>query len=151
MGRRLKSLAAPTARAVQCNEVYLEPEAIDDLRKLGPAADKRYSLGHTIHHLGLSLMNDTLLDVFVGGFLGWIASLITLRYSERRGRLQAPLNYLKVMRDRTSGIYEKAIEVLEVNAAKDHLPVRLIAISLSSCQKKYEPPLLVNTPPRATN
>jgi hypothetical protein len=28
-------------RAVQSNKVYLPQEAIDDLRKLGPAADKR--------------------------------------------------------------------------------------------------------------
>jgi hypothetical protein len=31
----------PPPKAVQSNEVYLPQEAIDDLRKLGPTADKR--------------------------------------------------------------------------------------------------------------
>lgn len=72
-------------------------------------------------------MNDTLLGVLVGGFLGWIAPLITLRYSEKRWRLEALVSHLKAERDRMSSIYEKAIEVLEENANEDYLPVRVIA------------------------
>ena len=72
-------------------------------------------------------MNDTLLGVLVGGFLGWIAPLITLRYGEKKWRLEARLSHLKAERDRICGIYEKAIEVLEEKAGENHLPIGLVA------------------------
>jgi hypothetical protein len=40
-GDDLNPLSPPPAQAVQSNEVYLPQEAINDLRKLGAAADKR--------------------------------------------------------------------------------------------------------------
>jgi len=55
-------------------------------------------------------MNDALIGVVVGGLIAWVAPLITLRYTERRWRFEAKMNYLKSERDRFEKLYEVNLE-----------------------------------------
>ena len=55
-------------------------------------------------------MNDALIGVVVGGLIAWVAPLLTLRYSERRWRFEAKMNYLKEERDRFEKLYELNLE-----------------------------------------
>ena len=72
-------------------------------------------------------MNDTLLGVIVGGFIGWIAPLLTLRYGERRWKFEANLAHLKFERDKFAALYEKTIENIELNAGSRELPIKTLA------------------------
>ena len=62
-------------------------------------------------------MNETLLGVLLGGLIGWIAPLMTLKYGERRWKFEAKLAYLKSERDRFEALYERTVETL--NASED--------------------------------
>lgn len=55
-------------------------------------------------------MNDALIGVVVGGLIAWVAPLLTLRYTERRWRFEAKMNYLKSERDRIERLYELNLE-----------------------------------------
>ena len=72
-------------------------------------------------------MNDTLLGVIVGGLIGWIAPLLTLRYGERRWKFEANLTHLKSERDKFATLYEKTIENIESNAGSSALPIKTLA------------------------
>ena len=72
-------------------------------------------------------MNDTLLGVIVGGLIGWIAPLLTLRYGERRWKFEANLMHLKSERDKFATLYEKTIENIESNAGSSALPIKTLA------------------------
>lgn len=58
-------------------------------------------------------MNDALIGVVVGGLIAWVAPLLTLRYTERRWRFEAKMNYLKSERDRFEKLYELNLERFE--------------------------------------
>ncbi len=51
-------------------------------------------------------MNDALIGVVVGGLIAWVAPLLTLRYTERRWRFEARMDYLTSERDRFEKLYE---------------------------------------------
>ena len=72
-------------------------------------------------------MNDTLLGVIVGGLIGFIAPLLTLRYGERRWKFEANIAHLKSERDRFASLYEKTIEDIESNAGSRELPIKTLA------------------------
>ena len=72
-------------------------------------------------------MNETLLGVIVGGLIGWIAPLLTLRYGERRWKFEANLAHLKSERDKFATLYEKTIEDIETNAGSQSLPIKMLA------------------------
>ncbi len=72
-------------------------------------------------------MNDTLLGVIVGGLIGWIAPLLTLRYGERRWKFEANLAHLKSERDKFATLYEKTIENIESNVGSRELPIKTLA------------------------
>lgn len=55
-------------------------------------------------------MSDALIGVVLGGLIGWVSPLLTLRYTERRWRLEAKLQYLKSERDRFEKLYERNLE-----------------------------------------
>jgi gas vesicle protein len=57
-------------------------------------------------------MTDTLLGVVIGGLIGWIAPLMTLRYGERRWKFEARLNELKSVRERFERLYESNLKLL---------------------------------------
>ena len=64
-------------------------------------------------------MNDTLIGVLVGGLIGWIAPLLTLRYSERRWKVEALVTLLQLERERFGGIYETALKTFAAGATED--------------------------------
>ena len=64
-------------------------------------------------------MTDTLLGVVIGGLIGWIAPLMTLRYGERRWRFEARLNELKSVRERFERLYESNLKLLVEGMAKN--------------------------------
>lgn len=72
-------------------------------------------------------MNDTLIGVIVGGLIGWITPLLTLRYGERRWKFEANLAHLKSERDKFATLYEKTIEIIESNAGSRALPIKTLA------------------------
>ncbi len=72
-------------------------------------------------------MNDTLLGVLVGGLIGWITPLLTLRYSERRWQFEAKLNHLKSERDKFESLYERAVAALEERDDEKLLSIKLLA------------------------
>lgn len=55
-------------------------------------------------------MNDALIGVVVGGLIAWVAPLLTLRYTERRWRFDARMNYLNSERERFEKLYENNLE-----------------------------------------
>jgi len=55
-------------------------------------------------------VSDALIGVVVGGLIAWVAPLLTLRYTERRWRFEAKINYLKAERDRFEKLYERNLE-----------------------------------------
>ena len=64
-------------------------------------------------------MTDTLLGVVIGGLIGWIAPLMTLRYGERRWKFEAKLNELKSVRERFERLYESNLKQLGDGMAKN--------------------------------
>jgi hypothetical protein len=72
-------------------------------------------------------MNETLLGVIVGGLIGCIAPLLTLRYGERRWKFEANLAHLKSERDKFELLYEKTIENIESNSSEQALPMKVLA------------------------
>ncbi len=72
-------------------------------------------------------MNETLLGVLVGGLIGWIAPLLTLRYSERRWKFEAKLNHLKSERGRFETLYERTVASLEERNDEEMLPIKMVA------------------------
>lgn len=72
-------------------------------------------------------MNDTLLGVLVGGLIGWITPLLTLRYSERRWQFEAKLNHLKSERDKSESLYERTVVALEERNDDKLLSIKMLA------------------------
>ena len=72
-------------------------------------------------------MNDTLLGVLLGGLIGWIAPLLTLRYGERRWKFEARLSHLKSERDRFESLYERTVSSIEENASDGTLSIKMLA------------------------
>lgn len=87
-------------------------------------------------------MNDTLLGVIVGGLIGWIAPLLTLRYGERRWKFEANLALLKSERDKFAALYEKTIENIESNVGSRELPIKtltdIIVLMPSEISKAFD-------------
>lgn len=57
-------------------------------------------------------MSETLFGVLLGGLIGWIAPLMTLKYGERRWRFEAKVSHLKSEREQFAELYEKTIKTL---------------------------------------
>jgi gas vesicle protein len=55
-------------------------------------------------------LDNTLIGVIIGGMIGWIAPLLTLRYSERKWKFQAKVEFLQSERDRFERLYERNLE-----------------------------------------
>ena len=72
-------------------------------------------------------MNETLLGVLLGGLIGWIAPLLTLRYGERRWKFEAKLSHRKAERNRFESLYERTIVSIEENADEGNLSIRMLA------------------------
>jgi gas vesicle protein len=70
---------------------------------------------------------EALIGVVVGGLIAWIAPLLTLRYSERKWRFEAKLNYLKAERDRFEKLYESALEKFVNGMAEGRYSINTIA------------------------
>ena len=64
-------------------------------------------------------MNETLIGVVLGGLIGWIAPLLTLRYSERRWKKEALVAILKLERDRMEGLYDRTLQSFLEGATKN--------------------------------
>lgn len=72
-------------------------------------------------------MSDALLGVLIGGVIGWIAPLLTLRYGERRWRFETKLAHLKAERERFEGLYEEALKLFGEGAAQNGYSIPMIA------------------------
>lgn len=72
-------------------------------------------------------MSDALFGVVIGGLIGWIAPLLTLRYGERRWRFETKLAHLKAERDRFEQLYEEALRLFGDGAAKNSYSTPMIA------------------------
>lgn len=72
-------------------------------------------------------MNDTLLGVIIGGLIGWITPLLTLRYSERRWQFEAKLNHLKSERDKFESLYERTVVALDERGDERMLSIKMLA------------------------
>lgn len=62
-------------------------------------------------------MSEILVGVFLGGLIGWIAPLLTLRYGERRWKFEARIAHLKSERQRRESLYEKNLQLFGEGAA----------------------------------
>lgn len=51
-------------------------------------------------------MNEAIIGVIVGGLIAWVAPLLTLRYTERRWKIESKMAYLKSERERFEKLYE---------------------------------------------
>jgi hypothetical protein len=56
-------------------------------------------------------MSGTLIGVFIGGLIAWVAPLLTLRYGERRWRFEKTLEHLKAERSRFDAHDEQALKL----------------------------------------
>lgn len=72
-------------------------------------------------------MSDALFGVLIGGLIGWVAPLLTLRYGERRWRFETKLAHLKAERDRFEGLYEEALKLFGEGVAKNSYSTSMIA------------------------
>ncbi|MFO7603601.1 MAG: hypothetical protein R6X06_07280 [Gammaproteobacteria bacterium] len=72
-------------------------------------------------------MNDAIIGVIVGGLIAWVAPLITLRYTERRWRFEAKMNYLKTERDRFEKLYEVNLERFAKGLSEDSYSSEMFA------------------------
>lgn len=72
-------------------------------------------------------MSDALFGVLLGGLIGWIAPLLTLRYGEKRWRFEIKLTHLKADRDRFERLYEEALKLFGEGAATNSYSTPMIA------------------------
>lgn len=72
-------------------------------------------------------MSDALFGVIIGGLIGWIAPLLTLRYGEKRWRFETKLSHLKAERDRFERLYEEALRLFGEGAVKNSYSTSMIA------------------------
>lgn len=72
-------------------------------------------------------MSDAIFGVLIGGLIGWIAPLLTLRYGERRWRFETKLVHLKAERERFEKLYEEALKLFGEGAAKNSYSTLMIA------------------------
>lgn len=72
-------------------------------------------------------MSDALLGVLVGGVIGWIAPLLTLRYGERRWRFETKLAHLRAERARFEKLYEEALKLFGEGVVKNDYSIPMIA------------------------
>lgn len=64
-------------------------------------------------------MNNVLIGVVVGGLIGWVTPLLTLRYTERRWRFEARMSYLRAERERFEKLYERNLQRFSRGLRKD--------------------------------
>lgn len=87
-------------------------------------------------------MSDVLIGVVIGGLIGWIAPLMTLRYSERRWRFELKLNHLKAERDRFEKLYEENLELfgkgLAENAYSSIMSANMLVLMPKELDDVYE-------------
>lgn len=72
-------------------------------------------------------MSDALFGVIIGGLIGWIAPLLTLRYGERRWRFEKKLAYLKAERKRFEKLYEESLKIFGEGAVVNSYSTPMIA------------------------
>jgi gas vesicle protein len=72
-------------------------------------------------------MSDALFGVLIGGIIGWIAPLLTLRYGERRWRFETKLAHLRTERARFEKLYEDALKLFGEGAVKNGYSIPMIA------------------------
>lgn len=72
-------------------------------------------------------MSDALFGVLIGGVIGWIAPLLTLRYGERRWRFETKLAHLRAERARFEKLYEEALKLFGEGAVKNGYSIPMIA------------------------
>jgi hypothetical protein len=72
-------------------------------------------------------MSEALIGVLIGGLIGWVAPLLTLRYGERRWRFETKLGHLKAERLRFEEHYETALKLFADGAATGSYSSSMIA------------------------
>lgn len=72
-------------------------------------------------------MSEALIGVLIGGLIGWVAPLLTLRYGERRWRFETKLAHLNAERLRFEAHYEKALQLFSKGAAENSYSSNMIA------------------------
>ena len=72
-------------------------------------------------------MSEALIGVLLGGVIGWIAPLLTLRYGERRWGFETKLAHLKAERERFERLYEEALKLFGEGAAQNGYSISMIA------------------------
>lgn len=72
-------------------------------------------------------MSEALIGVLIGGLIGWVAPLLTLRYGERRWRFETKLGHLKAERLRFEAHYEQALELFSKGVAENSYSSNMIA------------------------
>lgn len=72
-------------------------------------------------------MSDALFGVLIGGLIGWVAPLLTLRYGERRWRFETKLAHLKAERERFEKLYDEALKLFGEGAAINSYSTPMIA------------------------
>jgi gas vesicle protein len=82
-------------------------------------------MSRALHHQ--TIMNDTLLGVLAGGLIGWIAPLLTLRYSERRWKTEALIALFQAERERMESMYESALKSFATGAAENNYSSNMTA------------------------
>ncbi len=86
-------------------------------------------------------MNDALVGVVIGGLVAWVAPLLTLRYTERRWRFEAKMNYLKSERERFEKLYEinlkRFSEGIEDNSYSSVMSAEVLTIMPKEIKELY--------------
>lgn len=79
------------------------------------------------------MISEALAGVVVGGLIGWVAPLLTLRYGERRWKHEALIAHMKAERDRFEAMYEKNLRLLSegLNEGSYHITMVSEMIVLS--------------------
>jgi gas vesicle protein len=78
-------------------------------------------------------MSDAIIGVLVGGLIGWVAPFLTLRYSERKWKLELLLAHLKSERERMEAMYERVISQFGEGMAKNAYPSNMSSDLLVLC------------------
>jgi hypothetical protein len=72
-------------------------------------------------------MSEALIGVLIGGLIGWISPLLTLRYGEKRWRFETKLAHLKAERLRFEAHYEEALKLFGKGVAENSYSSIMIA------------------------
>lgn len=62
-------------------------------------------------------MSEVLIGVLIGGLIGWVSPLLTLKYAERRWKFEARVAHLKSERQRMEVLYERNLPLFAEGAA----------------------------------